>query len=220
VIGTYNLLECLKKHSTKKIVHVSTDEVFGELELNEDPFSESTQIKPRSPYAATKASSDHIAFAYAHTYGMNISVTNCSNNFGPNQHEEKLIPATIKRLYNNKPIRLYGTGTNIRDWLYVEDHCKALQVVEEHGKPGERYCIGGDLEMTNIEITNVVANEMIKKMGPIKLSIEFTNDRPTDDKRYAINSSKLKSLGWEPSKNLEKNIGVTIDYYLKEKKEG
>lgn len=217
VIGTYNLLESLRPHKPRKIIHVSTDEVFGELSLDEDPFFEGTQIKPRSPYAATKAASDHLAEAYHHTYGLNISITNCSNNFGPNQHEEKLIPATIKRLYFNKPIRLYGNGQNIRDWLYVGDHCEALKTVELKGANGERYCIGGDLEMTNLEITQHVANAMIKRVGPIEIKIEFTNDRPTDDKRYAINSSKLKKLGWVQSKDFEKNLFQTIDYYLLEK---
>jgi dTDP-glucose 4,6-dehydratase len=217
VLGTFHLIEEFKQlhggDKSKRFVHVSTDEVFGELNLSDPPFSEKTPVVPRSPYAATKASSDHIVQAYHHSYGINTIITNCSNNFGPNQHSEKLIPATILRLKQNKPIRLYGSGLNIRDWLWVEDHAKGLVLLAEKGKAGERYCIGGENELTNLEIAHRVHSAMETIWGTIQLDIEFTNDRPTDDKRYAIDCSKLKALGWEPSKNFAEQLFKTIDFY-------
>lgn len=221
VVGTFNLIEEFRQvhgdNSDKKFIHVSTDEVFGELKLSDDPFHEGTQIKPRSPYAATKASSDHIVQAYHHSYGINTIITNCSNNFGPNQHAEKLIPATILRLKQNKPIRIYGNGLNIRDWLWVEDHAKALVFLADKGQAGERYCIGGENEMTNLDIAHKVHAAMEVVWGGLNLDIEFTNDRPTDDKRYAINCNKLKKLGWAPSKHFAENLIKTIDFYTRVK---
>jgi len=217
VLGTFNLIEEFRQvhgdDKTKKFIHVSTDEVYGELTPIDPPFSETTLVKPRSPYAATKASSDHIVQSYFHSYGVNTIITNCSNNFGPNQHTEKLIPATIKRLINKKPIRIYGNGMNIRDWLWVEDHAKALVLLSEKGVPGEKYCIGGENELTNLDIAHRVHSAMVTVWGSIELDIEFTNDRPTDDRRYAIDCSKLKKLGWEPSHNFAQNIFKTIEYY-------
>jgi dTDP-glucose 4,6-dehydratase len=217
VLGTFNLIEEFRQvhgnDKTKRFIHVSTDEVFGELNLSDPPFSEKTLIAPRSPYSATKASSDHIVQAYHHSYGINTIITNCSNNFGPNQHPEKLIPATILRLKNKKPIRIYGNGLNVRDWLWVEDHAKALVLLSEKGKAGERYCIGGENELTNLDIAHKVHAAMVTVWGTLDLDVEFTNDRPTDDKRYAIDCSKLKSLGWSPSQSFCQNLFKTIDYY-------
>lgn len=227
IVGTFNLLEAFRKlledypfnTFERKFVHVSTDEVFGELELHEEPFHENSAIKPRSPYAASKASSDHLAFSYFHTYGLPVVVTNCSNNFGPNQHEEKLIPATILRLLKGEKARLYGNGKQIRDWLWVQDHCEALTLLALRGIPGERYCIGGETEKTNQEIVFMLADLIEIKTGrAIKLEIEYTNDRPTDDKRYAINCEKLKKLGWKSSKKIEDNLAATIDFYMSELK--
>lgn len=221
VLGTFNLIEEFRQvhgdDKTKKFIHVSTDEVYGELTPSDPPFSETTLVKPRSPYAATKASSDHIVQSYFHSYGVNTIITNCSNNFGPNQHTEKLIPATIKRLINKKPIRIYGNGMNIRDWLWVEDHAKALVLLSEKGVPGERYCIGGENELTNLDIAHRVHSAMVTVWGSIELDIEFTNDRPTDDRRYAIDCTKLKKLGWEPSHNFAQNLFKTIEYYTGKK---
>lgn len=221
VLGTFNLIEEFRQvhgdDKTKKFIHVSTDEVYGELTPIDPPFSETTLVKPRSPYAATKASSDHIVQSYFHSYGVNTIITNCSNNFGPNQHTEKLIPATIKRLINKKPIRIYGNGMNIRDWLWVEDHAKALVLLSEKGIPGEKYCIGGENELTNLDIAHRVHSAMVTVWGSIELDIEFTNDRPTDDRRYAIDCSKLKKLGWDPSHNFAQNIFKTIEYYTGKK---
>lgn len=222
IMGTFNLIEefyqLWKGDSRKRFVHVSTDEVFGELKLKEEPFSEKTNIKPRSPYAASKASSDHIVQCYHHTYKVPTIITNCSNNFGPNQHEEKLIPATIKRVLNGIPILLHGTGMNIRDWLFVEDHCRALSLLAEHGKPGERYCIGGEKELTNADVVYSI-HKMMSEMNLAFGSpqIEFRNDRPTDDRRYAIDCSKLKDLGWSPNPGaFAKNLSATIAHYVQE----
>ncbi|NDC22508.1 MAG: dTDP-glucose 4,6-dehydratase [Proteobacteria bacterium] len=224
VLGTFHLIEEFRQlwgdNASKKFVHVSTDEVYGELELNEPPFCEYTPIKPRSPYSATKAGSDHIVQSYFHTYGVSTIITNCSNNFGPNQHKEKLIPATIQRLHRNKPVRLYGNGQNIRDWLWVEDHARGLMLLAEKGTPGQKYCIGGECEKTNLQIINAVFDAMATRFGKLELTIEFTNDRPTDDKRYAINCDRLKALGWAPSSNLKENLLKTVDYYLVEFKRG
>lgn len=223
VLGTFNLIEEFRqihdRDSSKRFIHVSTDEVFGELKLSDESFNEETQIKPRSPYAATKASSDHIVQSYHHSYGINTIITNCSNNFGPNQHAEKLIPATVLRLKQNKPIRIYGNGLNIRDWLWVEDHAKALVLLSEKGQPGERYCIGGENEMNNLDIAHKVHAAMEVVWGSLNLEIEFTDDRPTDDKRYSINCDKLKALGWAPSKSFGENLIKTIDYYTRPKHE-
>lgn len=218
VVGTFNLLEEFyqlhKGDKSKKFIHVSTDEVFGELEINEFPFCEGSKIKPRSPYAASKAASDLIVQSYFHTYGVPTIVTNCSNNFGPNQHEEKLIPATIQRIFSGEPARLHGSGKNIRDWLHVSDHCRALSILAEKGIPGERYCIGGEFEKENIEVV-----EMIFALLQKDPNIEFTNDRPTDDKRYAVDCTKLKELGWQPQSSeidFKNNLADTIHYYASE----
>lgn len=202
IVGTYNLIEAWRKiiGCKGRFIHVSTDEVFGQLTRFEPPFTEATPIKPRSPYAATKACSDLLVLAYAETYGFPAIVTNCSNNFGRFQHDEKLIPATIKRLLYGEPARVYGEGSQIRDWLFVDDHCAALDLLLIHGKTGERYCIGGDKNLTNLEMIELIADLMWKLELIDKKEIEIihTNDRPTDDFRYAIDSEKLKALGWEP----------------------
>lgn len=215
LMGTFNLIEEFyqlhKGDSRKKFVHISTDEVFGELEREEPAFSPETQIKPRSPYAASKAGSDHIVQAYHHTYGVPTIITNCSNNFGPNQHEEKLVPATILRLLEGKKPRLYGDGQNRRDWLFVDDHVEALIDLVSRGTPGERYTIGGLNELTNMEMVKKIGTSM----GIEILDFEFTDDRPTDDKRYAVDCSKTKQIGWKPSHDFEKNLATTIEYYVR-----
>lgn len=224
VMGTFNLIEefyqLWKGKSDKLFVHVSTDEVFGELEDFDPPFNENTNIKPRSPYAASKASSDHIIQCYHHTYGVPTIITNCSNNFGPNQHEEKLIPNTILRTMRGEPALLHGDGGNVRDWLFVEDHCRALEMLSEKGKAGERYCIGGNKELTNKKIVQTI-QEMVCGMVKIKTGkdleprIIFSNDRPTDDRRYAINTAKINELGWQPYQfgNFMNSLHETVSYY-------
>ncbi len=217
VIGTHTLLEAAKQvwgeGSKNKFVHISTDEVYGTLG-EEGYFTEESMIKPNSPYSASKASSDLIAKAYHETYKMNVTVTNCSNNYGPYQHNEKLIPHMIKLALENKKLPVYGTGKNIRDWLYVEDHCKAIDLVFHNGKAGQRYNIGGHNEKRNIEIVKLI----LKHLGKSEDLIEYVEDRKGHDYRYAIDPSKIKKeLGWEPETKFEDGIVKTIDWYLENK---
>lgn len=214
VIGTHTILEAARvswgEGSQNKFVHISTDEVYGTLG-DTGYFTETTQISPNSPYSASKASSDLIARAYFETYKMNVSITNCSNNYGPYQHNEKLIPHMIKRALNNEKLPVYGTGKNIRDWLYVEDHCEAIDLVFENGKAGERYNIGGHNEKRNIDIVKLI----LAHLGKSEDLIEFVEDRKGHDFRYAIDPSKIKrELGWEPKTKFEDGIIKTIDWYL------
>ena len=214
VIGTHTLLEAAKQiwgeGSQNKFVHISTDEVYGSLGET-GYFTETSPIKPNSPYSASKASSDLIALAYCETYKMNISVTNCSNNYGPYQHHEKLIPHMISLAMQDKQLPVYGQGLNIRDWLYVEDHCEAIDLVLHKGKNGERYNIGGHNEKRNIEIVKLILNRLNKSES----LISFVEDRKGHDYRYAIDPTKLKTeFGWEPKTKFEDGIVLTIDWYL------
>lgn len=214
VLGTHTLLEAAKQFwgegSENKFVHISTDEVYGTLG-DTGYFTEKSPIQPNSPYSASKASSDLIALAYHSTYKMNVTVTNCSNNYGPYQHNEKLIPHMIKLALNDEKLPVYGTGRNIRDWLYVKDHCKAIDLVFHNGKPGERYNIGGHNEKRNIEIVKLI----LKHLNKPESLIEFVEDRKGHDFRYAIDPTKIKTeLGWEPETKFEDGIIETIDWYL------
>lgn len=214
VLGTHALLEACKQvwgeGSPNKFVHVSTDEVFGSLG-DEGYFSETSPIKPNSPYSASKASSDLIAFAYAETFKMNVSVTNCSNNYGPNQHHEKLIPHMISLAVQDKPLTVYGEGLNIRDWLFVDDHCEAIDIVLHKGRKGERYCIGGHNEKRNIEIVKLI----LERLGKPESLIQHVEDRKGHDFRYAIDPSKTREeFGWEPHTMFKDGIVKTIDWYL------
>lgn len=214
VIGTHTLLETAKQvwgeGSSNKFVHISTDEVYGTLG-EEGYFTEKSPIQPNSPYSASKASSDLIALAYHETFKMNVSVTNCSNNYGPYQHNEKLIPHMIKLALENKNLPVYGQGLNIRDWLYVEDHCEAIDLVFHNGKSGERYNIGGHNEKRNIEIVKLI----LKHLNKSEDLITFVEDRKGHDYRYAIDPTKIKNeLGWEPKTKFEDGIIKTIDWYL------
>lgn len=214
VIGTHTLLEVAKRvwgeGSPNKFVHISTDEVYGSL--GEDGyFTEKSPIKPSSPYSASKASSDLIAFAYKETFKMNVNVTNCSNNYGPYQHNEKLIPHMIKLAINDQKLPVYGEGLNIRDWLYVEDHCEAIDLVFHKGVSGERYNIGGHNEKRNIEIVKLI----LQRLGKSEDLIEHVEDRKGHDYRYAIDPTKIHNeLGWEPKTKFEDGIVKTIDWYL------
>ena len=229
VLGTFNLINAAyncwmespfqHKNDSKnfRFHHVSTDEVYGSLgEIG--LFSEHTPIAPNSPYSASKASSDMIIRSYFHTYGMNCIISNCSNNYGPQQNEEKLIPKTIKNALSGKPIPIYGNGKNIRDWLYVDDHCSAIDAIFHHGKSGEVYNIGGDCEKTNIEIVNTICsilNDKVPTNSSYNELIKFVSDRPGHDFRYAIDSTKIKSeLNWLPKHSFEKGIEKTIDWYI------
>jgi dTDP-glucose 4,6-dehydratase len=209
VLGTQVLLESALKNGKKRFHHVSTDEVFGELDST-GKFSESTPYNPRSPYSASKAGADHLARAYFATYGLPITISNCSNNYGPYHFPEKLIPLFVTNLIDKKKVPVYGAGLNVRDWLHVEDHCKAIDLILHKGKLGETYCIGGDSEMTNLEITN----KILTLFGFGDEMIEHVEDRKGHDFRYAIDFSKLKKeLGWAPEHTFDSGLKETVDWY-------
>jgi dTDP-glucose 4,6-dehydratase len=213
VLGTSVLLEASKHCGVEKFVHVSTDEVYGSLGAT-GKFTETTPLHPNSPYSASKASSDLLGLAYYHTFQTPICITRCSNNYGPYQFPEKLIPLMIANALNDKPLPVYGDGLNVRDWLYVEDHCAALDAVLHKGKNGEVYNIGGNNEKKNLEIVRLILQELKK---PESL-IDFVKDRLGHDRRYAIDASKIKNeLGWIPSHTFEKGIQKTIRWYLANK---
>lgn len=225
IMGTLSLLQCAKEKWESNnfenhiFYHISTDEVYGSLSLTDEAFVETNRYEPHSPYSASKAASDHFVRAYHDTYGLPTIISNCSNNYGPHQHEEKLIPLCIKKILNEENIPVYGTGENIRDWLYVGDHARAIDVIFHNGKIGETYNIGGNNEMTNIEIINKIIeiedNLLGRPNGYSKKLITFVADRLGHDKRYAINSSKLqKELGWKPMMNFDDGLKNTIQYYL------
>ncbi len=210
ILGTQVLLEAARKHGVKKFVQVSTDEVYGSLGPT-GCFSEETPLAPNSPYSASKASADFLVRAYHETYGLPVNITRCSNNYGPYQFPEKLIPLMIINALENKPLPVYGDGLNIRDWLHVEDHCAAIDAVIQHGVPGEVYNIGGNNEWTNIEIVRTI----LKELGKPESLIQYVTDRPGHDRRYAIDAAKIRSkLGWEPKHTFATGIRETIEWYL------
>lgn len=228
VVGTFQLLEAarhywknlsLEEQVTFRFLHVSTDEVYGSLGAI-GQFTEQTAYQPNSPYSASKAASDHLVRAYYHTYGLPVLTTNCSNNYGPYQFPEKLIPLMIYNALNGKPLPIYGAGANVRDWLYVGDHCQALQTVLVHGRPGEVYNIGGNNEKTNLEVVHTLCDLLDERLPdsphkPHWQLIQFVTDRPGHDLRYAIDASKIKrELGWQPRETFKSGIGKTIDWYL------
>ncbi|OUU20302.1 MAG: dTDP-glucose 4,6-dehydratase [Flavobacteriaceae bacterium TMED48] len=221
--GTLNLLEAARQHwgnnaKKQRFYHISTDEVFGSLG-SDDYFTESTAYDPRSPYSASKAASDHLVRAYFHTYGLPVVLSNCSNNYGPGQHPEKLIPLMIKNIIAQKSLPVYGKGENIRDWLYVEDHAKAIDLILHQGSLGETYAIGGNNEQKNIELVHFLIDLVDEKLNRPKgdsLSlIEFVTDRLGHDYRYAIDTAKIESkLGWKSSTTFEEGIKKTIEFYI------
>ena len=220
IVGVYNLLESFKRFSKSnksKLIHISTDEVYGDILSGRS--SEEYPYKPSSPYAASKAASDHLVSSYVRTYNLNAVVTNCSNNYGPRQHPEKLIPKLIYNILNNRPLPIYGKGTNSREWIYVTDHCEALIKVFLKGKKGHFYNIGSNKNLNNLEVTKKLLEEAkhLISLGN-KVQIKFIKDRPGHDLRYALNSNKIKSeLGWLPKTNFSKGIKLTLDWYLKNK---
>ena len=220
IVGVYNLLESFKNFSKKnksKLIHISTDEVYGDILSGRS--DEKYPYQPSSPYAASKAASDHLVSSYVRTYNLPAIVTNCSNNYGPKQHPEKLIPKLIYNIFNNKPLPIYGKGTNSREWIYVKDHCEALIKVFLRGKIGEFYNIGSNKNLNNLEVTKELLKNSRKsiKLGN-KVKINFVKDRPGHDIRYALNSNKIKKkLGWQPKTNFSKGIKLTLDWYLKNK---
>lgn len=214
VEGTYVLLEAALKNKLKRFHHISTDEVFGALPLGtKEKFNEKTPYNPRSPYSASKAASDHLVRAYYITYGLPITLSNCSNNYGPYHFPEKLIPLAITNIIEDKKVPVYGDGLYVRDWLYVEDHCRAIDLILRKGKIGETYFIGGLTEdISNLEIIK----KILKIMGKDEGYIEFVKDRPGHDRRYAIDWTKInKELGWKPEVDLDTGLKLTINWYLK-----
>lgn len=212
VLGTQILLDAALRAGVTRFHHVSTDEVFGSLELGDSKkFDEKTPYNPRSPYAASKAGSDHLVRAYYVTYGLPITITNCSNNFGPYMFPEKLIPLAITNVLEGKKVPVYGDGLNVRDWLYVEDHCRAIDVVLQQGKVGETYCVGGVTE----DIANIdVVKKIIQLLGKDEDVIEYVKDRPGHDRRYAIDWSKIKNeLGWKPQHSFDEWLEKTVAWY-------
>ncbi|OGG12171.1 dTDP-glucose 4,6-dehydratase [Candidatus Gottesmanbacteria bacterium RBG_13_45_10] len=212
VTGTQVLLDAAFQAKVRRFHHISTDEVFGSLVLGKpDKFNEQTPYDPRSPYSASKAASDHLVRAYFHTYGLPVTITNCSNNFGPYQFPEKLIPLAITNIIEGAKVPIYGDGKNVRDWLYVGDHCRAIEVVLDKGKVGETYCVGGlTADIDNIAIVKKIAS----LMGKDESVIEFVKDRPGHDRRYAIDWSKIqKELGWKPEHDFDAWLIQTIRWY-------
>jgi dTDP-glucose 4,6-dehydratase len=227
--GTFTLLEQARQYwsllqeserSTFRFLHVSTDEVYGTLGLQDPPFSETTAYAPNSPYAASKAGSDHLVRAWFHTYGLPTLTTNCSNNYGPFQFPEKLIPLMILNALERKPLPVYGDGGNVRDWLFVGDHCEAIRAVLAAGRPGETYNIGGNSERNNLDVVKTICS-LVDELrpdppaGPRSSLVTFVPDRPGHDRRYAIDASKMaRELGWRPSVQFEDGLRQTIEWYL------
>jgi len=227
VVGTFTLLESFRQHwlsnhqpDNYRFLHVSTDEVYGSLGLDDPAFTETTPYAPNSPYSASKAGSDHLARAYFHTYGMPTIITNCSNNYGSYHFPEKLIPLMCINILLGKPLPVYGDGQNVRDWLYVRDHCQALDTVIHKGKAGETYNIGGNNEVKNIDLVRMLCelmNELAPDLPvkPAQNLITFVKDRPGHDRRYAIDASKIRTeLGWQPQETVEGGLRKTIQWYL------
>ncbi|MBD2504504.1 dTDP-glucose 4,6-dehydratase [Anabaena azotica] len=227
VVGTFTLLEAFRQHWEKqgkpenyRFLHVSTDEVYGSLNPDDPAFTETTPYAPNSPYSASKAGSDHLARAYHHTYGLPTLITNCSNNYGPYHFPEKLIPLICLNILLGKPLPVYGDGLNVRDWLHVWDHCRALDIVIHQGKPGETYNIGGNNEIKNIDLVRMICELMDElapnlPVSPASKLITFVQDRPGHDRRYAINATKIKTeLGWEPQQTISTGLRQTVDWYL------
>lgn len=227
VMGTFTLLDAARNYwlnekewgeSRCRFHHISTDEVYGTLEAGDPAFSETTPYAPNSPYSASKAGSDHLVRAYFHTYGLPVTTTNCSNNYGPYQHGEKFIPTVIRSCVEGKPIPVYGDGSNIRDWLYVEDHCSGIDAVIRRGRLGETYNIGGINEWKNIDICRLICQLMDEKYpqnAPHEKLISFVTDRLGHDWRYAIDATKMNNeLGWQPDETFETGIRKTVKWYL------
>jgi dTDP-glucose 4,6-dehydratase len=228
LLGTFQLLEAARRYwrelpkekaESFRFLHVSTDEVYGSLGAT-GKFTETTRYQPNSPYSASKAGSDHLVRAYFHTYGLPVLTTNCSNNYGPYQFPEKLIPLMIHNAITGKPLPVYGQGANVRDWLYVEDHCRAIECVLEKGQPGEVYNIGGNNEKTNLEVVHTLCDlldELLPESphAPHRQLITFVTDRPGHDLRYAIDAGKIASqLGWQPQETFETGLRKTVRWYL------
>ncbi len=222
ILGTFTLLEAARAawagRTDVRFHHISTDEVFGALQPGDAPFNERTAYAPHSPYSASKASSDHLVRAYGTTYGLPVTVSNCSNNYGPYQFPEKLIPLMILNGITGKPLPVYGEGAQVRDWLHVKDHCAAIRLILKDGTPGETYCVGGDNQPSNLEIVKMICAVLDKRFpeaAPHERLITFVKDRPGHDFRYDIDTAKIeRELGWKPSYSLTDGLEETVDWYL------
>ncbi len=227
IVGTFSLLEAARKvwlnenegdKKQARFHHISTDEVYGTLSPDDPAFEETTPYAPNSPYAASKASSDHLVRSYAHSFGLPVTISNCSNNYGPFQFPEKLIPLMILNAFTGQPLPIYGDGKQIRDWLYVEDHCRAIWTIIQNGKEGESYNIGGENQPTNLEIVYTICevlDELDEANKPHDQLIKYVTDRPGHDRRYAMNTTKIEQeLEWEPQYNLRDGLRQTIEWYL------
>lgn len=228
IVGTYELLQASRAEAARRgildrfrFVHVSTDEVFGSLGLDDAGFDESSRYDPRSPYSASKAAADHLARAWHETYGLNTIITNCSNNYGPFHFPEKLIPLMILKAVSGEPLPVYGRGENVRDWLHVEDHARAIVTALIAGRPGETYTVGGNAERSNLQVVETICDLVDASVGPLpsgdarRSLIEFVSDRPGHDLRYAIDASKARrELGWTPSVEFEDGLARTVEWYL------
>ena len=208
VVGTQNLLDACLRHDIGRIVHIGTDEVYGSIDVGS--WTEDSPLLPNSPYAASKASAELLARAYHRTYGLPVSTTRCSNNYGPYQFPEKVIPLFVTNLIDGRPVPLYGDGLNVRDWLHVDDHCRGIQIVLERGEPGASYNIGGGEELSNRELTEVILRHMGRSWDD---SVEYVEDRLGHDRRYSVDDSRLRSLGYSPSRDFAQGIGDTIRWY-------
>jgi len=208
VLGAFTLLEAAREFGVKKFIQISTDEVYGSIASGS--FTENSPLNPRNPYSASKAGADRLAFAYFTTHNVPVTITRCSNNFGPNQYPEKFIPLFITNALEDKPLPLYGDGRNVRDWIYVEDHCAAIDFLIAHGQSGETYNIGGGNEVENIEI----ARRILRKLGKPESLIQLVKDRPGHDRRYSLDTGKLAALGWRPQRDFPSALDATIDWYV------
>jgi len=224
--GVFNLLESIRFHNRKtkqkiKLIHISTDEVYGDILDKSKRADENFSYQPSSPYAASKASADHLVKSYIRTYNFPAIISNCSNNYGPRQFPEKLIPKLIFNIINKKPLPIYGTGLNSREWIYVEDHCRALEILATKGKVGENYNIGSNVDLTNIKLTKLILKVMKSKLSKIdkNVKIKFVKDRPGHDFRYALNSKKIKrKLKWKAVVKIDEGLSKTIDWYIDNQK--
>lgn len=208
VLGTNTLLNCALQSGVNKFIHVSTDEVYGSID--DGSFTEEDPLEPSSPYSASKAGSDLLAMSYYITYGLPVTITRCTNNFGPYQYPEKLIPLFITNLMEGKKVPVYGTGLNVRDWIFVDDHCSGIDFVFNHGRSGDIYNIGGGSELTNLEITH----RILEMLGQDESSIEFVEDRKGHDRRYSLDCTKLKDMGWRPEYDFDTALEFTVNWYM------
>jgi dTDP-glucose 4,6-dehydratase len=217
IVGTHRLLEAARRHGCQRFHHVSTDEVFGSLEPGDPPFKETSPYRPNSPYSASKAASDHLARAWWKTYGLPVTISQCSNNYGPAQAGGKFIPVVIQRALAGEPVPIYGDGHQVRDWLHVEDHCRAIETLLEQGEAGGNWCVGANNEHQNLEVARgicAVLDRLRPDGAPHERHLSHVEDRPGHDRRYALDSTRLHALGWRPRRAWQQGLEETVTWYL------